>query len=301
MEIKPFVKWVGGKTQLLKNINNNLPEDLVNIDTYIEPFVGGGSVMFNVVPKLKNIKYVIINDLNSRLINVYNNIKYNHKELLQKLGELEIRYYHKTKNEQEHMYYEIRDEFNKYLNIPNNKNSIYYINNAAQFIFLNKTCFNGLYRENLTGKFNVSWNQSRKPLICDIENITNVHEFLNKYNVKCIVGDYQQVLDYVSENTFIYFDPPYRPLTETSAFTSYTKSKFNDDSQKELKQFCDKLNDMNCKFLLSNSDPKNSKKTDNFFDDLYNKYNIIRVHAKRNINSDGTKRYKINELLISNY
>lgn len=298
---KPFLKWAGGKTQLLGEINENLPEDLSSITTYIEPFVGGGSVMFDLVPRFPNIKKVIINDLNSKLINVYRNIKENPALVLARLSELEVEYYMYNKKGKEEMYYRIRDKFNERYKISTNKPVAYYLHDAAYFIFLNKTCFNGLYRENTKGMFNVPWNKSAKPKICDYDNIIAVSDFLNKYDVQCLDGDYKELTGNIGKDTFVYFDPPYRPLTKTSAFTSYTKSGFNDDSQKELSEFCKTITGKGCKLMLSNSDPKNSDSEDTFFDDLYEGFNIARVEAKRNINSKGNKRGKVTEILVTNY
>lgn len=298
---KPFLKWVGGKTQLLEDINSCLPDNLDIINTYIEPFVGGGAVMFDIVPKLKNVKKVIINDLNSKLINVYRNIKENHELLITKLIELETEYQNYNKKGKEEMFYLIREKFNEHKKIYTDKAPVFYINNAVYFIFLNKTCFNGLYRENSQGLFNTPWNKSMNPLICDIDNITAVSEFLNKYNVEILCGDYKEIEKYADIGTFVYFDPPYRPISNTSAFTSYTKSKFNDDDQKQLKMLCDRLTKKKCLIMLSNSDSMNSDPPDPFFDDLYREYYITKLFARRNINSKGDKRNKITEILVKNY
>ncbi len=291
--LKPFIKWVGGKTQLLTDIYNNLPENKDDITTYIEPFIGGGSVLFNISKEFKSLNTIIINDLNTKLIYTYKSIKEQPDIICKKLKILQETYYNKSYEEKEKYYYEIRNEFNNNINIDSN------------FIFLNKTGFNGLYRENKAGMFNTPWNKSKTPCIYDEENIYDVSEFLNKYNIIILNDSYSNVLNnrdqLFNKRTFIYMDPPYRPITKSSAFTAYTKSGFNDESQKQLKTFCDILNNKGCYWLLSNSDPKNSDINDNFFDDLYNEYNIIRVNAKRNINSKGDKRGNISELLIKNY
>ena len=300
MFIKPFIKWAGGKTQLLPELINNLPSDLNKIETYIEPFIGAGSVLFNITNKFSNIKNIIIMDINSKLINTYNVIKQYPENLCKELKSLETEYL--NTNNKEEFYYSIRDKFNNYKNIvPNNANCYINTEYAAYFIFLNKTCFNGLYRENSKGLFNTPWNKSIKPNIFNESIIYNIHNFLNKYDVIIINDDYKNSIKYIEDNkTFIYFDPPYRPISKSSAFTAYNKSGFNDNSQKELKEFCDKINDK-CYFMLSNSDPKNTDINDNFFDDLYKNYNIIRIKAKRNINSKGSNRGSINEILIKNY
>ena len=299
---KPFIKWAGGKTQLMNDIINNLPNNLNNIKTYIEPFIGGGSVLFNIIDYFPNIENIIIMDINSKLINVYNCIKIYPEELINELKQLEYNYY--NTNNKKNYYYEIKNKFNEFKNkIP--KINFINVEYAAYFIFLNKTCFNGLYRENAKGDFNTPWNKSNKPCICDSVNIYNVHNFLNNHDVIILNEDYKQCSKFIDidndkTKTFIYFDPPYRPISKSSAFTAYTKSGFNDDSQIELKKLCDKINDK-CYFMLSNSDPKNTDINDNFFDELYKDYNILRIKAKRNINSKGTDRGYINELLIKNY
>lgn len=300
--IKPFIKWVGGKTQLLDILNKNLPNDLNNIDTYIEPFIGGGAMLFNVVPQLPNIKKIIISDLNYKLINVYNVIKDN--KLFDKFKNILLQYQYTYDNllisdERKNLFYTIRKNFNLYdKDIEERKSE-----HAAEFIFLNKTCFNGLYRENLKGEFNAPWNKSKKACIYDEENLNNVHDFLNKYNVQIYSESFQDAVKRISykDKALVYFDPPYRPLTKTSAFTSYTKSSFNDIDQKNVKKCGDLINLYNSYFMISNSDPKNVDVNDDFFDELYKDYNIIRIPARRCINSKGDKRGVINELLIKNF
>ena len=289
--LKPFIKWVGGKTQLLPDIINNLPNDKSEITTYIEPFIGGGSVLLNILDYFPNLNKVIINDFNPILIQTYLEIKNNPKKLMTYLDNLQDIYY-KTEDKQ-NLYYKIRNKFNNSTNLSEK---------AYLFIFLNKTCFNGLYRENKSGYFNVPFNNAKHPSFYDKENILNISKYLNKYNVQCYNSSYENMQKYVTiNNTFVYLDPPYRPITKSSAFTAYTKSGFNDDSQKQLKLFCDKIDEKNSFFMLSNSDPKNTDVTDSFFDDLYEDYIILRVKAKRNINSDGEGRGKINEILVKNY
>ena len=289
--LKPFIKWVGGKTQLLPDIINNLPDDKSEITTYIEPFIGGGSVLLNILNYFPNLNKVIINDFNPILIQAYLEIKNNPKKLMAYLDNLQDIYY-KTEDKQS-LYYKIRNKFNNSSNLSEK---------AYLFIFLNKTCFNGLYRENKSGYFNVPFNNAKRPLFYDKENILNISKYLNKYNVQCYNSSYENMQKYVTRNnTFVYLDPPYRPITKSSAFTAYTKSGFNDDSQRQLKLFCDKIDEKNSFFMLSNSDPKNTDVTDSFFDDLYEDYIILRVKAKRNINSDGEGRGKINEILVKNY
>ena len=294
-EAKPFIKWVGGKTQLLPEINNNLP-NINNIETYIEPFIGGGAVMFDIVPKLHSVKNVIINDFNFKLTNVYKVIKTECEALISLLSQYQTKYDSLDSKGRSELFYNIRNKFNEVSKLDEPSVEL-----AANFIFLNKTCFNGLYRENSRGKFNVPFNNAAKPCICNAENLRAVCAFLIQYDVKILTGSYEHVLKYVTDNTFVYLDPPYRPITKSSAFTSYTKSGFNDDNQKELKIWCDSVVKKHGYFMLSNSDPKNSDPDDNFFDDLYSDYKIIRVNARRNINSKGSARGQITEILVKSF
>lgn len=299
MNAKPIIKWVGGKTQLLNTINDNLPQNISNFNTYMEPFIGGAAVLFYIVPKLPNIKNVFINDLNYKLTNLYTVVKNKHLKLINQLKTIQEEY---RKTEDPKMfYYNTRDSFNIYdMNMESDADVLH----AAEFIFLNKTCFNGLYRENSKGEFNVPWNKNVNVCICDEENINAVHNFFIKYNVQISTGTYDEFFKskgMYMKNAFVYMDPPYRPITKSSAFTSYTKSGFNDDSQKDLKVWFDVLTSDCAYCMLSNSDPKNSDVNDTFFDDLYSDYNIIRVNAKRSINSKGNGRGNITEILVKNY
>ena len=299
MNAKPIIKWVGGKTQLLNTINDNLPQNISHFNTYMEPFIGGAAVLFYIVPKLPNIKNVFINDLNYKLTNLYTVVKNKHLKLINQLKTIQEEY---RKSEDPKMfYYNTRDSFNIYdMNMEPDADVLH----AAEFIFLNKTCFNGLYRENSKGEFNVPWNKNVNVCICDEENIKAVHNFFIKYNVQISTGTYDEFFKdkgMYMKNAFVYMDPPYRPITKSAAFTSYTKSGFNDNNQKELKVWVDILNS-NCAYcMLSNSDPKNYDVNDTFFDDLYSDYNIIRVNAKRSINSKGNGRGSITEILVKNY
>ena len=299
MNAKPIIKWVGGKTQLLNTINDNLPQNISHFNTYMEPFIGGAAVLFYIVPKLPNIKNVFINDLNYKLTNLYTVVKNKHLKLINQLKTIQEEY--RKSEDQKMFYYNTRDSFNIYdMNMEPDADVLH----AAEFIFLNKTCFNGLYRENSKGEFNVPWNKNVTVCICDEENINAVHNFFIKYNVQISTGTYDEFFKgkrmYMT-NAFVYMDPPYRPITKSSAFTSYTKSGFNDDSQKDLKVWFDILTSDCAYCMLSNSDPKNSDVNDTFFDDLYSDYNIIRVNAKRSINSKGNGRGSITEILVKNY
>ena len=299
MNCFPVIGWAGGKTQLLSVINERLPNDISNIETYIEPFIGGGSVLFNIVPRLSNVKNIYINDINYKLINIYKVIKYRPNELLYYLKSLRDDY--NSSQNRESFYYNIRKMFNEYVYDKCSVDPLY----ASYFIFLNKTCFNGLYRENSNGYFNVPWNKKQKYIsMYDQDNIMNVHTFFNEYNVNILIYKYNELFDNININdynkSFIYFDPPYRPLSK-NGFVSYTKNGFNDDDQIDLANLFNKLSDNGAYCMMSNSDPKNTNINDNFFDNLYQKYNVERVKANRVINSDPAKRGYITELLIRNY
>lgn len=287
---KPFLKWVGGKTQLLNVIREKYPQE---IEEYCEPFVGGGAVLFDVLNNY-NPKKVLINDLNSELINTYIQVRDNMNNIINSLLEIQDLYWDMNNEEQKSFYYKKRNEFNEYI-----KNKEYSVEMAILFLFLNKTCFNGLYRVNKDGKFNVPMGSYKRPIICDVENLRKVSELLKRVTITC--GDYKECINFINNKTFVYIDPPYRPLNRTSSFTSYSNIEFCDEQQIELSEFVKKISNLEAKVLISNSDPKNINTDDNFFDDLYKSFTINRVSASRMINSDAKKRNKINELLISNY
>lgn len=291
-ETKPFVKWAGGKRQLLPIIIKNLPKELIEnrIKTYIEPFVGGGAVFFYIVENYK-LDRIILNDKNEELIDVYRVIQNNVDALIDELRKVEKEYLSLDENGRKAYFYEKRDQYNS-----NKKDRIL---TAVNFIFLNRTCFNGLYRVNKKGEFNVPYGRYKNPTILDEENLRNVSICLK--NVELHSGDFEEIENYVDDKSFIYLDPPYRPLDATSNFTSYDKGEFNDDDQKRLAAFYRLLNEKGAKLMLSNSDPKNIDEKDDFFDELYKGFNIKRVYANRMINSNGKGRGKINELLITNY
>lgn len=271
---KPFVKWVGGKRQLMPEILQNLP-DMKNIKHYVEPFLGGGAVMFELTKKYK-FETVNCYDINENLILTYNTIKNNCRELLIELERLSKEF--SESKDKKSYYLNIREEYNG--------DKIVDISRAAYFIFLNKIGFNGLYRVNSNGKFNVPFGNKTK-FEYDRQNIIACSYRFQTINFIC--GDYSSSKQHLNENTFLYVDPPYRPISKQS-FVDYDKSGFNDDSQIKLHDF---LKSANCKFMMSNSDPN-----DNFFDDLYANFNIKRILAPRNI-KPGHK--KIPELLITNY
>ena len=290
----PFVKWAGGKGQLLDVLKTNLPDGIgTTITKYAEPFIGGGALFFALLNEY-SFDEVYINDNNKELINAYLTIKDNCELLLNELQILQKSYEKLDINEQQVFYYTQRDKFNE-LSLDESTSIV----KAALFIFLNKTCFNGLYRVNKSGKFNVPAGKYKNPLICDKENLMNISKRLQ--NVIMRSCDYHDVESFADERTLVYFDPPYRPLTITSSFTSYTENQFNDDDQIELAKFYKTLSNKGVKVLLSNSDPHNVNYEDNFFDDLFCEFNIQRITAGRSINSKAEKRGNVTELLIKNY
>ncbi len=295
-KIRPFVKWAGGKGSLIQQLNNFYPYELKNgiIEKYIEPFVGGGAVLIDILQKY-DIQEVYAFDINIDLINSYNVIKNNVEELINNLKQMETEYLQLGQEERKNYFYNIRDEYNNYELEENEQN----VQRAAQFIYLNRTCFNGLYRVNKNGKFNVPVGSYKNPTICDEENLRQLSQLIQ--NVQFQYGDYSRSMEYVTENTFVYFDPPYRPLNVTSGFTSYTKEDFDDDNQRELATFYGKLNERNAKLMLSNSNPKNINKEDTFFDNIYQGFNINQIQASRMINANSKGRGKISEILVTNY
>ena len=295
IECKPFIKWVGGKGQLLSEINKLYPVELgKNINKYAEIFVGGGAVLFDILSKYK-LDEVYISDKNLELINTYKSIRDDVGILIKLLKEMEEQYTSLNNENRKLYYYEKRREYNNLkINIEENN-----IEKAVLFIFLNKTCFNGLYRVNKKGEFNVPMGAYKKPKICDKENLKNVS--LTLRNVKIVYADYRESEKFIDDKTFVYIDPPYRPLNITSSFTSYTENDFSDKEQIELAEYINVLNKKGAKIVISNSDPKNNDIDDNFFDKLYKNYNINRVKATRMLNSNASLRGAINELLITNY
>ncbi|PIQ09633.1 MAG: modification methylase [Ignavibacteriales bacterium CG18_big_fil_WC_8_21_14_2_50_31_20] len=290
---KPFLKWAGGKTQLIEQIEKQFPQTLKNTPfTYIEPFVGSGAVLFWILEHYPNINRAIINDINTDLTNTYDSIKFDVERLINILSIWEFEYHSISENEEKkkEYYYNKRSLFN--LRSSNQTTQ------SALFIFLNRTCFNGLYRVNKNNEFNVPIGSYKKPQICNKENLLAVAEILQ--GVEILNGDFAETLKYANANSFFYFDPPYKPLNQTSSFNSYSKNEFDDTEQIRLKEFCEILEEQGHQWILSNSDVKGKDPHNNFFDDLYSSFNIFRVNARRNINANPEKRGELTELLISN-
>lgn len=293
-QAKPFVKWAGGKGQLLEQLNVLLPNDFATSEdlTYIEPFVGGGAMLFFILSTYPNIKKAIINDLNTDLIVTYRVIKSKVADLIEKLRAMQDAYY-ALESEQEKKEYYLAQRA-KYNTTSNDD-----IETAALFIFLNRTGFNGLYRVNSKGQYNVPFGKANRPKICDEETLVADHELLQK--VEILNGDFADVLGHVEGNAFFYFDPPYRPLPKTASFTAYSKDGFGDDQQRRLAEMCRQIDAAGNKWLQSNSDPHNTDPEDMFFEELYEGFDINRVTATRMINSKADGRGRITELTIRNY
>lgn len=294
VKAKPFLKWAGGKTQLLPTIEAFLPESFGREKkiTYIEPFVGGGAMLFFMLQKYPNINKAIINDINPHLVKTYKVLRDNPYHLIDVLTDLQDKF--RTVGDfdaQKELYLSIRSRFNQEANTD--------IEEAAYMIFLNRTCFNGLYRENSKGIFNVPFGKYSNPTICDKSLLIADSELLQK--VEILNGDFARTGDYVDGFTFFYFDPPYRPLDATSSFNSYVKEAFDDNEQLRLKEFYSYLSSEGCREMLSNSDCKGRNANDDFFDKLYKDFYIERVYAKRSINANAAKRGTLTELLIRNY
>ena len=290
---KPFLKWAGGKTQLISAIEKVLPQRIREQKfVYAEPFVGSGAMLFWMLNHFPNLERAVINDINADLVNTYQIIASKPKELISILEILQNEFHNLEGNEEEKKiyYYQKRELYNSK---KEGKTG-----HAALFIFLNRTCFNGLYRVNRKNNFNVPMGSYKKPCICDKQNILAVSKALQKVTI--LEGDFEQTLNYAEKNSLFYLDPPYKPLNRTSNFNSYAQGEFGDKEQIRLKNFCSLLDYKGHTWILSNSDLKANNTNNNFFDDLYSDFAISRVDARRNINSVAEKRGTLKELLITN-
>lgn len=291
---KPFVKWAGGKGKILSQLDCLLPDDFDSHPSvcYIEPFVGGGAMLFHMLQAHNNIKKVVINDINDDLINAYQIVRDRPKDLLRLLKDMEKKYSSLlTFEERKASYLAIREKYNYDKFSP--------VERAAYTIFINHTCFNGLYRVNKSGKFNVPWGRYKTIHIVDEDVLMEDSQLLQR--VEILKGDYRNTIQMIDSTmyNFFYFDPPYRPLSETSNFNDYQAMKWGDQQQAELKEFCDKIEALGYHFMQSNSDSYDGDV--NFFEELYDGYEIDRVIAPRNINAIAVKRSSITELVIRNY
>jgi len=294
--IKPILKWAGGKSQLLADISHAYPESLGDtIRRYAEPFVGGGAVLFDILSKYE-LDEVYISDVNAELINMYLVIRDQVDTLVSTLSTYQKEYLTLGADGRKDYYYDKRDDFNRLIKSGESKSGA---KSAALFIFLNRTCFNGLYRANKKGLFNVPKGNQTNPLICNEENIRAVSAALSRVQIVC--GDYTASKSFIDEHTFVYLDPPYRPLKGRDSFISYTEIEFDDSCQRELAGFIEEMDARGASIILSNSDPKNVDPDDNFFDALYADYDIQQINAKRRINRNADHRGYITELLIKNF
>lgn len=292
--VKPFIKWAGGKSELIEEIRKFYPVELGgNIDKYCEPFIGGGAVLFDILSNF-NMNRIYISDINKELIETYKTIKEEVEDLIYLLKSFEREYIPLDVEKRKEYFYLKRDTFNRY--IENKERNA--INLAALFIFLNRTCFNGLYRVNSRGLFNVPMGSYKNPKICDESNLREISKKLEKVEIVC--SNYEKSIEFIDKNTFVYLDPPYRPISKTSSFTAYSKYRFGDEEQIELAKFFKKVSDKGAKVILSNSDPRSVNANDDFFDELYSGFKINRILAKRKISANSLKRGKIGELLITN-
>ena len=296
VKTKPFVKWVGGKSQLLEQLDAQLPADFGDWKdvTYIEPFVGGGAMLFYMLQQYPNIRHAIINDVNSDLTTCYRTVRDMPEELIVSLMDIQNAYNAlSTEEARKEFFFAVRNRYNEKNLDP--------IENTTKFIFLNRTCFNGLYRVNKKGLFNVPFGEYINPQICDPATIRLDSELLQ--HVEILTGDFEATLNHVGDGyNFFYFDPPYRPLNATSSFNSYSKEDFNDEEQIRLRDFCARLNGrLGIGWMLSNADCSAKNPEDTFFEDIYNDFFINRVYASRAINANPSKRGKLTELLICNY
>lgn len=291
---KPFIKWVGGKGQLIEQLEALLPAafDAWQDVTYIEPFVGGGAMLFHMLQTHSNIKSAVINDINPDLTTCYTVVRDKPTDLLDVLSELQTRYHALPDDE-------ARKEYFLNMRARYNTRALADVELSALFLFLNRTCFNGLYRVNKSGLFNVPFGKYASPTICDRQTILADSHLLQ--NVEILTGDFEQTFDKMGERTLFYFDPPYRPLSATSSFQNYAKEGFNDPEQIRLKKFCDRIAEAGGSFMLSNSDCLAKDGQDRFFDELYENYEIQRVWASRSVSANASKRGKLTEILVRNF
>lgn len=298
---KPFLKWAGGKSQLLTQIEKFLPVEIgtTRCNRYVEPFLGGGAVFFHLVQKF-HFREIVLSDINPEIMLVYQVIRLYADELIHQLSALEKKYHILSFSQQEQFFYEIRSKFNAERDsFDFNCIDLNAVRRAVQLIFLNRTCFNGLFRVNRSGKFNVPFGSYKNPTICYSENLQLTSYLLQNTSLYC--ADFEEIEGLIDAQTFVYLDPPYRPISATSSFNTYSTDVFDDNAQIRLAQFFYRADKTGAKIMLSNSDPSVENKEDKFFDKLYQNFYIHRVSARRAINSNGKKRGEISELLITNY
>jgi DNA adenine methylase len=300
-DAEPVLKWAGGKRQLLPQLSKRYPKalELGKVDTYIEPFMGGGAVFFDVVRRFPTISRAFIFDINPELVMLYTVLQRDVEGLIKTLGEMEQEYLALDDEGRDADFYKVRETYNesrKHVDVTAYSSS--WITRAAQTIFLNRTCFNGLFRVNSKGYFNVPFGRYKNPSILNESRLRASARALQKAEVK--LGDFSQAAELCDEKTFIYYDPPYRPISSSASFNAYAADSFDDDSQRRLAQTFKLVDTCGAYQMLSNSDPTNYGE-DAFFDDLYKDFIIERVEANRMINSVGSKRDAIREIIVRNY
>ncbi len=298
---KPCLKWAGGKGQLLEQLEPFFPQELAqgSIQRYIEPFVGGGAVFLHIA-NTYNVSEFYIFDINPELILAYQTIQKNVEDLIEILDNLQQHYFSLEEEKRKQYFYQIRSDFNQKRHQINFESyNLDWLERTAQLIFLNRTCYNGLFRVNAKGEFNVPFGRYKNPRICDRDNLRLLAQLLQKTHIQ--QGDFTECAKFVNHQSLVYFDPPYRPISQTANFKSYSPNQFNDFEQLRLRDFFTYLDQKKAKLILSNSDPKNQDPTDDFFETAYAHYRIEKIQAARSINSKSSKRGKINELLILNY
>jgi DNA adenine methylase len=301
LQARPFLKWAGGKRQLLEQLQAHLPPELDQggVTRYVEPFVGSGALFFSLV-QAYNIQDCLLADVNPELILVYKTIQQGVTELIESLEELENRYLELNQDRRKEFYYLVREKYNQQRErIRYREFTPDWVPRAAYMIFLNRTGYNGLFRLNSKGEYNVPFGRYKNPRILDAGNLGEVARLLQDVCIR--YGDFEEIEDFVDAQTLVYFDPPYRPLSKTAHFTSYATGGFEDREQLRLATFYRRLHLKGCKLMLSNSDPHNVDTEDDFFERAYQGFRIERLQARRNINRDAAKRGFISELLILNF
>jgi len=298
---KPFLKWAGGKGQLLSKFKELYPQQLLDkkIKNYYEPFLGSGAVYFDIAQNY-SIEKAFLYDINPELILTYKVVQQDVAKLIDFLFRFEKNYLKLTSTQRKKYFYDQRTNYNlQRFNVDYEKYNETWIARAAQLIFLNRTCFNGLYRVNSKGDYNTPAGKYDNPTICDEYNLLAVSKVLENATIK--KADFRQVKRDLKKKSFVYFDPPYRPISKTASFKAYSSSEFGDKEQNELAALFSEIDKAGELIMLSNSDPKNNNPDDDFFDELYKKFKLIRIPARRMINSDATKRGNINEIIVTNY
>ena len=296
-QARPFLKWAGGKGQLIGQMSPFLPASLEvgKVRKYLEPFLGGGAFYFWLA-KHCDLERAYLYERDPSVAICYQAVQGDIKKLLKELGALEREYMSSAEEARKELFYERREEFN---GLTSSKASGNHLRLASLLIFLNKTCFNGLYRLNSKGEFNVPFGRHKNPTICNEDNLLAAHALLQNAEILC--ADFGQCLEHADDASFVYLDPPYRPISATANFTSYAKDSFDDGEQRRLRDVFGELDSRGVSVMLSNSDPKNVDPEDNFFDDLYAGYRIERINATRQINRNADRRGAITEILVMNY